>query len=62
MKAQIVYMGLRGFLRDGLSLYLGAKIIWMWTFHTPLTSNMGWAAVILLLLTIWFVLEKIGIL
>lgn len=55
-------MGLRGFLRDGLSLYLGYKIIGMWIFSTPLSSNVGYAAVALILITIWFVLEKFGIL
>lgn len=54
-------MGLRGFLRDGLSLYLGIKIIGMWVFNTPLASNVGWAAVALLILTVWFVLEKVGL-
>jgi len=54
-------MGLRGFLRDGLSLYLGYKIIGMWIYHTPFSTNVGYAGVALLLLTIWFVFEKVGI-
>ncbi len=55
-------MGLRGFLRDALSLYLGYKIIGMWLFGSALSSNVGYAAVALLLLTIWFIFEKLGVL
>jgi hypothetical protein len=61
MLEELSTMGLRGFLRDGLSLYLGYKIIGMWIFSTPFSTNVGWAAVALLILTIWFVLEKVGI-
>lgn len=55
------YMGLRGFLRDILSFYLGYKVIGMWVFHSAITSNVGYAAVALILITLWFLLEKFGI-
>ncbi|VVB60680.1 Uncharacterised protein [uncultured archaeon] len=52
---------LRGTLRDIISLYLGIKILGMWIFHTPFSTSVGWAALALLLITVWFVLEKVGI-
>lgn len=53
---------LRGILRDILSLYLGYKIIKIWLFGSAFTSDVGWAAVALLVLALWFLMERIGVL
>ncbi|MBU4300659.1 MAG: hypothetical protein ABIF85_00485 [Nanoarchaeota archaeon] len=54
-------MALRGILRDIISIYIGYQILKIWIFGSAFSSNIGWAAVALLLLTIWFVFEKLGI-
>ncbi len=53
---------LRGVLRDILSVYLGYKILKIWLFGSAFTSDVGWAAVALLVLAVWFMLERVGIL
>jgi len=55
-------MALRGVLRDILSIYLGYKILGMWFFGSAYTPSIGWAALMLLLLSVWFVLERVGVL
>ncbi|MCK4550391.1 MAG: hypothetical protein KAT91_00385 [Candidatus Aenigmarchaeota archaeon] len=55
-------MALRGPIRDILSIYLGYKVIAMWAFKAEMTTNTGIAAILLLLLSIWFVCERVGIL
>lgn len=55
-------MALRGILRDILSIYLGYKILGMWIFGSAFSTSIGWAALALLLLSVWFVLERVGVL
>jgi len=53
---------LRGVLRDILSIYLGYKVIKIWIFGSAFSSDVGWAAFALLLLSVWFVFERVGVL
>lgn len=55
-------MGLRGIIRDILSIYIGFKLIVIWIFKTQLTSDIVIVSAVLLLIAIWFILERIGIL
>jgi len=54
-------MAFRGPIRDILSIYLGYKVITIWLFKAELTTNVGFAALLLLLISVWFVLERVGI-
>lgn len=56
-------MGIRGFLKNILSMYLGIRIVWgyltgSFTIDTPVVT----VSIILLLLSLWFLLEMFGIL
>ena len=55
-------MALRGILRDILSIYIGYKILGIWIFGSAFSSDVGWAAFALLMLSVWFVLERVGVL
>mgnify|MGYP000119369794 CR=1 FL=1 len=56
-------MGIRGFIRDLIGIYLGFEIIkGAITKHFELTMPIIVCAVILLALGIWFILERIGLL
>jgi len=54
-------MGLRGILRDVLSIYVGYKVVGMWLLGSKFDSSAGWTALALLLLSLWFVCERVGI-
>lgn len=53
---------LRGVLRDFLSLYVGYKILGIWLFDAKFTPGIGWAALFLFILAVWFIFERVGIL
>ena len=56
-------MGFRSFLRDGLVFYLAYKIIKGYLFHDfHLDGTLVLLTLLLLLMTVWFLLEKMGIL
>ena len=52
---------IRGFIRDILILYLGYRLILVWTGE-EFTFILGILVIVVVLLTIWFLLEKLGIL
>jgi len=55
-------MGLRGVVRDIIGVYLGIEIITGYFLNSlKVTSHMLVAAIMILLLSIWFLLERIGI-
>lgn len=59
---QKVFMGaFRGLIRDIISLYLGIKIFKIWLFGSSFTPEVGWAALALFILAVWFLLERVGI-
>jgi len=55
-------MGVRSVIRDLVALYLGYEIIKIWLFDSEFTSIIGILAIILIFFTVWFLLEKMGIL
>ena len=56
-------MGFRGLIRDFLGIYLGYEIIKGYVYQNfSLTATVLIAAVILLILSVWFLLERIGLL
>ncbi len=56
-------MVFRSFIKDFLVFYLCYKIIKGFLTHNfSLTSNFMIVTILLLLMTVWFLLEKIGIL
>ena len=55
-------MGIRGFLKDIVVFYLCFHIFNMWFFGAQFTSKVGWAALVLFILAVWFMFERFGIL
>ena len=56
-------MGFRGLIRDFLGIYLGYEIIKGYVYQNfSLTATVLVATVILLILSVWFLLERIGLL
>ena len=55
-------MGVRGVIRDILVIYLGLLLIRVWIFKAPFTNYIGFLVIILMLLSLWFFLERFGIL
>lgn len=54
-------MGIRGLIRDIIGIYLGLEIIRSFVYkNSQLSVAVVVAAVILLALSIWFVLERFG--
>ena len=54
-------MAFRGRIKDIVSIYLGYKVIAMWIFNAEMTTNVGLAAFVVLGLSVWFMLERVGI-
>lgn len=55
-------MGIRGIIRDVLSIYLGFEILRGYLFKSfQINDAILIAALALFLLSIWFILERIGI-
>jgi len=56
-------MGVRGFVRDIASLYLSYKVLLgAMTGSLQIDTSLVLAALVLLFFTLWFLLEKVGIL
>ncbi len=57
-------MGVRGLVRDVLSIYLGYKLLSCYLSNACKGIEVGVfiAAVILLILAVWFLLERVGVL
>ena len=55
-------MGFRGVVRDILSIYLGYKLILVWLFGVEFSSDIGIIGLILLIIAIWFIFERVGVL
>ncbi len=55
-------MGVRSVIRDLVALYLSYEIIKIWLFDSEFTPIIGILAIILIFFTVWFLLEKMGIL
>ena len=54
-------MAFRGPIKDILSIYLCYKVLAIWIFNAEMTTNVGIAAFVVLLLSVWFMLERVGI-
>jgi len=55
-------MGIRSWIRDLLILYLGYKAIGFWISGDRADSSFYVALFLVVALTVWFIIEKIGIL
>jgi len=55
-------MGVRGFIRDLISIYLGYEIIRGYIVGEFSMTNISIGVIIMFLLSIWFILERVGIL
>ena len=55
-------MGIRSVIRDIISIYLGYKILKGYIVgEFSITTNIFIAALLVLLFSVWFLLEKIGV-
>ena len=54
--------GIRGVIRDVFTIYVCYKLIGIWLFGHSFTTGIGIMVVILLLVAIWFTLERVGVL
>ncbi len=52
---------LRSFIRDIIVLYLGYRLLKVWR-GDEFTTGIGVLTIIVMLLTVWFLIEKIGVL
>lgn len=55
-------MAVRGIIRDIICLYVGYRLIKMWVLKEQATFGLGALVVVLMLMSGWFILERIGIL
>lgn len=55
-------MGVRGIVRDFLTIYLGIRLIGVWVFGAPFTNGLGMIVIFLLLMSVWFLLQRVGML
>ena len=55
-------MSVRGFIRDIISIYLGYEVIRGYVTGSFATTNIYIAALVLFAFSVWFVLERIGVL
>ena len=55
-------MGVRGFIRDLISFYLGYEIIRGYFSGSYAMTNISIAVLVLVAIAIWFTLERLGIL
>jgi len=55
-------MGVRGILRDIVSVYLGIEIIRGYVTGKFFVANISVAGIVLFVIAIWFLLERIGVL
>ncbi|MBW3015772.1 hypothetical protein KY330_05085 [Candidatus Woesearchaeota archaeon] len=53
-------MGARGILRDILVIILFYLIIKAWIFKEGITSTIGLTTLLLFALSVWFLVERIG--
>ena len=54
-------MAFRGPIKDIVSIYLCYKVLAIWIFKAEMSSNVGIAAFVVFGLSIWFMLERVGI-
>lgn len=54
-------MGVRGFIKDILFLYLAYNILKIWWHKEQVNTSVLSVTVIISLLVIWFMLERIGL-
>lgn len=54
-------MGLRGIVNNVLGMYIGYKLLAMWIFDAPFNSGLGWAGLVLFIVSVWFFFERVGI-
>lgn len=54
-------MGIRGVIKDILILYLGYKILKLAVTKTPPTASVIIVTLILIILSLWFITERLGI-
>jgi len=55
-------MGIRGFIRDGICIYFGFQLLINGLKNIPMSKGqMLWLAVFLLFFSVWFMLERFGI-
>ncbi|MBW2970859.1 hypothetical protein KY320_01730 [Candidatus Woesearchaeota archaeon] len=55
-------MGVRGVVRDIVFIYLGVRLLGVWLFDAPFTNTLGVLVVLLLLTSVWFFLQRFGVL
>ncbi|OGM03031.1 hypothetical protein A3K72_02685 [Candidatus Woesearchaeota archaeon RBG_13_36_6] len=55
-------MGFRGIIRDIFLVYLGFLLLKVWIFKAPFTNYLGFLVIVMMLLSAWFFLERLGLL
>lgn len=55
-------MGVRGLIRDLLGIYLGFEVIRSYISNSSLNINILIVSILILILSVWFLLERIGVL
>lgn len=51
-------VGVRGFARDILVIYLSYRLIKVWVFSSEFTTGMGLLTLLLFGLSVWFMIER----
>jgi len=51
-------MGTRGFIRDVLFLFVGYKLLAIWLFGGKFTTSLGLLVVVVMLFSVWFIVER----
>ncbi|MDD5133488.1 MAG: hypothetical protein PHD81_04640 [Candidatus Nanoarchaeia archaeon] len=52
-------MGFRSIIRDLLFIYLAYKLMGVWLFGTKFTWGLGLLTIFLVIITMWFMIEKV---
>ena len=55
-------MGVRAIIRDFFHIYIGISLIGVWLFDKPFTNRLGFFIIIMILLAVWFQIERFGFL
>ncbi len=54
--------GIRGILKDIFIIYVAYRLIRVWLFSAEFTTGLGVMVIVMMLISVWFTLERMGVL